>query len=146
SDLHVNVILIAPACDFGLLAKTLQIAGDRVDGLRVFGMSDDRERRDAIAPVYPSSLLYFVSGVIEEQDDCPLAGMSRYYAAPYDTEQFSEINYVRGMDIFKREHALVWSPSMAGDGYNCDMTTHGGWAKTKATVGSVVHILGQGYA
>jgi Alpha/beta hydrolase of unknown function (DUF900) len=146
SDLHVNVILIAPACDFGLLAKTLQVAGDRVDGLRVFGMSDDRERRDAIAPGYPSSLLYFVSGVIEEQDDCPLAGMSRYYTAPYDTDQFAEINYVRGTDIFKREHALVWSPSLAGDGYNCDMTTHGGWVKTKATVASVVHILAQGYA
>ncbi|HTD15675.1 MAG TPA: alpha/beta hydrolase [Chthoniobacterales bacterium] len=147
ADLHFNVILIAPACDFNLLAKTIQSAGNRIDGLRIFGMGDDRERKDAIVPVvYPSSLLYFVSGVIEQENDCPLVGMARYYSPPYDDgTKFPDIDYVRKFALFQRDHALVWARSTVGDGFNCDMTSHGGWASTQATVASVVHILEKGY-
>ena len=146
-DLHFNVILIAPACDFKLAAKMLQSAGKRIDGLRIFGMSDDLEHRDEIVPIfYPSSLLYLVSGVIEQDRDCPLAGMARYYASPYDNaEEFPEIDYVRKFALFQKDHALAWSISTAGEGFNCDMTSHGGWAGTKATVASVVHIIEKGY-
>jgi hypothetical protein len=147
ADLHFNVILIAPACDFNLLAKTLQSVGSRIEGLRIFGMGDDLERKDAIAPpVYPSSLLYFVAGVIEKENDCPLAGMARYYAAPYTNSLlFPDIDYVRKCPSFRKDHALVWANSMAGDGFNCDMVSHGLWACAQATVGSVVHILQNGY-
>lgn len=146
-DLHFNFVLIAPACDFELLAKTLQSAGNRIDGLRIFGMDDNLERKDEIVPlVYPSSLLYLVSGVIEKEQDCPLAGMARYYSAPYDdAEGFPNIDYVRKFALFQKGHALVWATSTAGDGFNCDMTSHGGWVGTKATVASVVHIIEKGY-
>ena len=44
--------------------------------------------------LYPSSLLYFISGVLEPQADCPLAGMTRYYSLepPYTGAMFSAIN------------------------------------------------------
>jgi hypothetical protein len=146
-DLHVNLVLIAPACDFDLLAKTVQSAGARVDGLRIFGMGDARERRDAIAGLlYPSSLLYFVSGVVEEESDRPLVGMERFYTAPFDNaEKFPQIDFVRKFAHFQKKHALVWAESTAGEGVNCDMTSHGGWAGTQATVASVAHILQKGY-
>jgi hypothetical protein len=146
-DMHFNVIFIAPACDFNLLAKTIQSCGGRIDGLRVFGMGDDLERKNAIVKVvYPSSLLYFVSGVIEKEDDCPLVGMQRYYSAPYDdASQFADIDSVKKCTLFQKEHALIWALSTAGEGFNCDMISHGGWATTKTTVASVVHIIQKGY-
>jgi hypothetical protein len=145
--LAFNIILIAPACDFTLLAKTLQSAGHRIDGFRIFGMSDELERRDAIAPlVYPSSLLYFVSGVIEKPADCPLVGMQRYYNSPYDTvSNFPEIAYVRQHALLANPHTLNWSLTTEGPGYNCDMRSHGGWENAPATVDSIVHIIKSGY-
>jgi hypothetical protein len=146
-DLHVNLILIAPACDFDLMSTTLQEVGSRIDGLRIFGLGDALERGDAIAGIlYPSSLLYFVSGVLEDKSDHPLVGMERFYAAPYDNaEQFSKINFVRKYVHFQKAHVLVWALAKKGDGLNCDMTSHGGWAGTEATVASVSHILQKGY-
>jgi len=146
-DVHFNVIFIAPACDFNLLAKTIQSAGNRIDGLRVFGMGDALERKDAIASViYPSSLLYFVSGVIEKEDDCPLVGMQRYYGAPYnDPSTFVDIDYAKKYSLFRKDSALVWSMAATASGFSCDMTSHGGWASTNATVDSVVHIIKNGY-
>ena len=145
-DMKFNVVLIAPACTFTVLANALRDAGDRIVGLRVFGMGDEWERKDAIVKVlYPSSLLYFVSGVIEEERDCPLAGMARYYSAPYDEANFADIKFVRDFTLFRKDHALIWSTATEGDGFNCDMTSHGGWAGAAATVASVQHIIGKGY-
>ena len=67
--------------------------------------------------LYPRSLLYFVSGVTEAVDDCPLAGMQRYYAAPYDdATRFPEIDYVRKAALFQAADAMCWSPAAGGPG------------------------------
>jgi hypothetical protein len=145
-DLRFNVILLAPACDFKLLAKTLQSAGNRITGLRVFGMGDDLERKDAIAGViYPSSLLYFVSGVTEDESDKPLAGMARFYQGQYIEAGFPDIDYVRASSLFKKDNSLVWAMSAVGDGMACDMESHGGWANATQTVKSVQYILEKGF-
>jgi hypothetical protein len=148
-DMVFRTILIAPACDFKFLAKTLQSAGDRIAGARIFGMKDDLERKDPLWPavpaLYPRSLLYFVSGVLEAQSDMPLAGMARYYGKPYIDGAFPDIDYVRSFRLFKPDHALVWAMATAGHGLNCDMVSHGGWAQTEATVQSVLYILEKGY-
>jgi hypothetical protein len=141
-----NLTLIAPACDFKLLAETLKSAGRRIVGFRIFGMGDSVERTDAILPViYPSSLLYFVSGVLENESDKPLAGMARYYTEPYSESKFPEIDYVRTFSLLKRENALIWSISNAGDGISCDMTSHGGWTESEATLKSILYILAKGF-
>ena len=42
-------------------------------------MTDELEQADRLIPViYPHSLLYFVSGVLEDEADKPLLGMERY--------------------------------------------------------------------
>lgn len=145
-DLKFNVILIAPACDFTLLAKTLQVAGDRVTGLRLFGMGDDLERKDAIAGLlYPSSLLYFVSGVLEDESDKPLAGMARFYQGYYLEGTFPHIDQVRASSLLNQDYSLVWAMSAIGDGVASDMTSHGGWANAAQTVKSVQYILEKGF-
>jgi hypothetical protein len=146
SGLRFEVVLIAPACNFQTLRQALQIAGSRVTALRVFGMGDERERQDAIVKVvYPSSLLYLVSGVLEEESDEPLAGMQRFYGDRYTKGEFPAIDYVRATAAFQNKQSLIWSLANSGDGLNCDMTSHGGWAGAPATVKSVQYILEKGY-
>jgi hypothetical protein len=147
ADIKFNLVLVAPACDFSLMAKTVQTAGGCIANLRIFGMGDDRERVDAIVPgVYPASLLYFVSGVLEKSSDTPVVGMERYYRPPYtDTAAFPEVEYVRRFAAFDKANSLVWSLAENGDGLNCDMKTHGGWTEAAATLASVLHVLQAGY-
>jgi hypothetical protein len=143
----VNVILVAPACTFDALERALTRASARIAGLRIFGMGDALERRDAIASVvYPASLLYFVSGVLEGDADTPLAGMQRYFGARYDSGQFPAIQSARASAPMKHANAAVWSPTPAGGaGVSCDMTSHGGWGSAAQTLASVQHIIRMGY-
>jgi hypothetical protein len=145
-DLTFNVVLIAPACDFTLLAQALKAASNRVNALRIFGMGDDLERADAIVPgIYPSSLLYFVSGVLEDESDKPLVGMARFYNGEYINGEFPEIDYVRNSVIFKNKNTLIWAQSSGGEGLSCDMNSHGGWAQAATTLKSLLFILEKGY-
>src|SRR5206468_2726979 len=106
--------------------------GDRVSSLRVFGMGDDLERKDAIAGViYPSSLLYFVSGVLEDESDKPLAGMARFYQGDYAKTGFPDIENVRTSALFKKDHAHVWRAWTEGQGrgedYRRGRNARGNW-------------------
>lgn len=144
-DFRANVVLIAPACTFDTLAKSLRQAEGRVANLRIFGMSDPTERQDRILPpIYPASLLYFVSGVLEDSRDEPLAGMERYYSSPYDGQGFGAITWVKTFKPLARQHAFAWAHVSGFEGANCDMTTHGGWADAQATLASVKYLIQKG--
>jgi hypothetical protein len=120
-------------------------AGARIGNLRIFGMGDTIERKDAIASViYPASLLYFVSGVLEDNRDEPLAGMQRYYSAPYIGGGFEDVAFVKGQTTLSRPNAYAWSEVSGHDGANCDMTSHGGWAKAPTTLASIKFLIQKG--
>jgi len=139
---RTNVVFIAPACTFAYLARSLDQAGSRLANLRIFGMGDKTERKDAIASVaYPASLLYFVSGVLEDNRDEPLAGMERYYSFPYVGSGFGDIEFVKAQAILSRPHAYAWAQTSGFDGANCDMTSHGGWADGSATLSSIKFLI-----
>jgi len=142
---RVNVALIAPACTFGTLAPALDQAGKRVANLRIFGMGDTIERADAIAgAVYPASLLYFVSGVLEDNRDEPLVGMERYYSTSYVGSGFGDVAFVKGQATLSRPHAYAWSQVSEREGANCDMTSHGGWVDAAATLASIKFLIHKG--
>jgi hypothetical protein len=91
-DFEFNIVFIAPACTFAVFADALKVGGKRISGLRIFGMGNEREMKDAIAgPLYPASLLYFVSGIVEDERDMPLLGMERYYGPPYEGAGFETL-------------------------------------------------------
>jgi hypothetical protein len=145
-EAKVNVIFIAPAVTFTTYADALRVAGQRIAGLRIFGMSDAIEREDHIAKaLYPASLLYFVSGVLEESRDEPLVGMQRYYDKPYMGPGFEAVEYARSFGCMKRPFAAVWSDVTQGAGCNSDMRSHGGWVQAPATKASVMEIISNGY-
>lgn len=151
-----NLIFLAPACSFTLFDRAL--VGHRqsllFDHFRMFALSDPLEAGYwEIPAVYPRSLLYFVSGVVETENgqsaaDLPLVGMQRYYtdAATY---QQPEIEHVRSLlSQFADKRGEVWSEENRGDGLWSDAVRHGGFDSTDErakTIASIQHILKSGW-
>jgi hypothetical protein len=86
-----EVVLLAPACTFALFDNMLTLAPDRIAGFRCFAMSEKFEQKDEVlGKVYPRSLLYLVSGALEETADEPILGMQRFHSRqpPFHDEKF----------------------------------------------------------
>ena len=145
-----EVIFLAPACDFKLWSDTLTLYGDRIRAFRLFGMADPLEATDRLVPlvlVYPRSLLYFVSGVLEDEADKPLVGMERYYSGrpPYDAQAYPEIENVRRF-IATEPGRLVWAETDGGLGLASAAKKHGDFDDADGpTIASVQHIIREGF-
>jgi hypothetical protein len=112
--------------------------GTRIDRVRSFGMSDELERLDQLVPVvYPRSLLYFVSGVLEAEADAPLVGMERFYATdgPFAADKLPDVETVR--HHLGADGRSVWSISDAAGGLASGSTSHGGFDDDPSTLKSV---------
>jgi hypothetical protein len=146
AGLQFEVVLLAPACSFGLLDGALKAADARIARFRSFGMEDELERQDAILPpLYLRSLLYFVSGLLETQVDLPLVGMKRYHAgtSPFDAASFPEIERV-GARFAALTSPWIWSESSAGAGLNTLARKHGDFDNDASTLQSVAHLITHG--
>jgi hypothetical protein len=141
-----NVTFLAPACDFRLFADTLEAQGDLFENFRMFAMSDVKEIDDSLVPIlYPRSLLYFVSGVVEKEADgqgafdLPIVGMQRYYQAEqvYNSPEVSRVRAFINSDA-KR---AVWSVENRGPGLSSASTSHGDFDNDPATIQSLQTIL-----
>ncbi len=94
---RVRLFLLAPAVRQDLFAKAIDSAGHLVERCRMITMTDHAERRDPVLGtdlgyIYPSSLLYLVSGMFEEQGktaypDAPLVGLQRFSGATWLTAE-----------------------------------------------------------
>lgn len=147
-DLRFDVILEAPAITHDLFARVIEAHGSRLRKLRIFGMGDAREQDDTLVPVvYPASLLYFVSGLLEDEADQPLLGMQRFLARAktFTPEAFPNIAQCRQF-LAGFEHALAWSPQSAPSGCATDGRHHQDFDDhDAATLASIEHILKVGY-
>ena len=96
-----NIIFLAPAAT-SLHVYTHMLQGDRLfSDFYLFTMPDELESRDpvllpahaALQVVYPSSLLYVVSGMFEDEVDAPLLGMVRFASGqpPFDSQKLQKI-------------------------------------------------------
>lgn len=165
---YEGVLFLAPACTFADFARVLPRKGEPplFRQFRMFTMDDSHERSDRlVSVVYPRSLLYFVSGVVEREDDgknafdMPLVGMERYYARDTSRPDVYEDlgDAVRTVREFVRTGSrTVWSVTGADalPGFRSDSISHGGFADTgtvagtpvpRATIDSVRHILEDGW-
>jgi hypothetical protein len=146
ADFKVDIVFIAPACTFAVFADALKQAAGRIAHLRIFGMGDPIEMKNAIAgPLYPASLLYFVSGVLEDEPDEPILGMQRFYTLPVYAVGFPDIAAVKAFGPLTLPLAFAWSDVTQGPGANCDMHSHGGWITAAPNaLASVLTIVGPG--
>ena len=166
-----DVVFLAPAITYDFFAETLRSAAGSIGAFRMFAMHDELERTDQVIGaddelpgeqdwrryVYPSSLLYLVSGVLESRRtesgsredaaDMPLLGMERFFSRTkvYDDERFPSVAMVRkwlGADG-KR---TVWSIATGqAAGLNSACIDHGAFDGEKTTMDSLRSIIVNGF-
>jgi hypothetical protein len=142
-SLKYDVVFLAPACRSQDFVTMYEKNKAWISRIRVFGMKDSAEQLDRLVPIiYPRSLLYFVSGVVEGDVDVPLLGMQRFIADP---ATFSE-NYMNSArDLLNIAKAAVWSVSDSPDGLGSASLSHGDFDNDEATLASLSHIVSRGY-
>lgn len=139
---HVRLLASASRCDS--LAATLSGSKAEVKSIRCFGMDDATERAENLLDIdpirtklpslvgfYKGSLLYMVSGALEEADgDTPLAGMQRYLVMPDGDDFLSNAERVCANTIAEYpDIEFVWTPTPTGApaGFQGQSVTHGGF-------------------
>jgi hypothetical protein len=144
-----EVVFLAPACTVQLFARTLEAHGGRISKFRMFAMKDELEKKDPMLSgmklLYPRSLLYFISGVLEEKSDVPVAGMQRFYsgARPFDPARYPEIGRVLQF-LGATPDSRVWSTQSGMPGRNSDSARHVDF-DDRTTVESLEFIIGNGF-
>ena len=145
ATLAFDVVWLAPVCTVAEAARVFARCGSRIRGFRQFGLSDAFERRDALVPgVYPRSLLYFVSGVLEAETDTPLMGMERYFRPRTAGRQRDAHIAAVEEACAGRPGGFVWSPDTSAPGGSSAARHHATIDDDAVTVASVQHLLRHG--
>lgn len=151
-----NLIFLAPACSFTLFDEVLERHKQAAlfDHFRHFALKDKLEAGYwEVSGVYPRSLLYLVSGVVEKEadksaSDFPILGMERYFTKAEVYEQ-PEIQRVRQFFMqVTDKRSEVWSEADRGSGLVSDAIRHGGFDSTEErakTIASIQQILKTGW-
>jgi hypothetical protein len=147
SDFRVrNVVFLAPACRFEHLDQVLNVHESTFDRFRMFTMTDEYEMKDVLVPfVYPRSLLYFVSGLLETDDmgaslyDAPIVGMQRYFAKS-DVYDGPEYKVVRDF-VISDDSRAVWSVDARGEGLASGASSHATFDEDPQVLRSVQHMI-----
>jgi len=142
-----KLVFLAPAATCKVLATLLEKhdAAPLFRAFRMYSLADTDEQGYYEVPVlYPGSLLYIISGLLESEDDessgdMPVTGMQRYART---THPFAEPEVVKVWQFLKsKPDHLVWSGDKRGPGLNCDSKKHGDFDNTPETVASFLHFL-----
>ena len=144
-----NVVFLAPAVGFETFQAGIADCADRIASFRIFAMEDRYERRDPVvkvAPiVYPHSLLYLASGLLEGEPDTPLVGLARHLQG----ERYLGNEAVRaGRQYLNQFKVPVVYSSTADDappGQRAGFTSHygkdGGPSYDRPTLGSLAILI-----
>lgn len=147
ANFKFDVVYLAPASTFRLTSDTFGQFKHRIAGFRMFTMKDENEKKDQLVPVlYPHSLLYFVSGVVEAEVDLPIIGMERFYnTQEFTSSKFPAISVVRNY-IDSVQNGATWSVTTnGGPGRNSASLSHGDFDNEQTTLDSVSHIIANGF-
>lgn len=146
ADFKFNVVLLAPASTFDLTVSTFIPHQEKIGGLRMFTMTDENEKADQLVPVlYPHSLLYFISGVLEPDADCPIVGMQLFYdPLKYEASKFKKVAKFRQF-IANINNGVVWSVNNGEEGLNTEALHHGDFDNDPATLDSIQQIIQNGF-
>lgn len=121
-----NVLFLAPACTSELFHQEIVSHPQRFKNFRMFTMQDAFEIEDQLVKgVYTRSLLYFISGVLEEDADAPLAGLERNMsgAAPYDAADLVAV--AKWLKEAGKNRLVLSVASDGGAGLNSASLSHG---------------------
>jgi hypothetical protein len=136
---------LAPACTFESFAPVLRQHRSLLGRFRLFTMSDAAERSDHLVGfVYPRSLLYFVSGLVErDTHGCsvvmPLVGLERYYRDDA-FDAVPQIAVVRDF-VLGGDDRAVWSPIDGGPGRSSGARSHTSFDEDPQVLASLQHLV-----
>ena len=142
------LVLLAPAARSDLFHREIARHPERFEHLRTFTMADRYESQDRLAgPIYTRSLLYLISGALEDGDDVPVVGMERYLsgAPPHDEAALVDI---RAFLLPAQGPRLVLSRTDqlapgAGAGFRSNSTKHGDFDDDPDTRASLTAIIAE---
>jgi hypothetical protein len=142
-----NLILLAPASRFDDFNEVLIKHGGQIANFRMFTMTDEWETQDQLVRIiYPRSLLYFISGLLEGDADVPIVGMNRFNT---DKDLFNETDFKPVSDVRTwlglQTSRCVWSVAGGGDGLSSSAKSHGDFDNDEATLLSVEHSIRTGF-
>jgi len=144
-QIDVNkIVWWAPACTCELFEKDIINHQDDFKAFRMYTMTDSYELDDnlvnSVPWLYPSSLLYFISGVLESKADYPIAGMERYHSAekPYTSDMF---NNIKSFLSTQDRRILSKTDDSAAEGYQSHAIDHGAFDEDHPTLKSLTKFL-----
>jgi len=142
-----RVVFLAPACTFADFAALIVRWDHLWDRFRMFTMTDAAERADRmVRVVYPHSLLYFVSGLLERGADGeseaakPLVGLERWVKGP--DSDLLELSSVREY-LADHGNEIVWSPVEGGPGLSAAAKSHGAFDEDPGVHASLKVFIGE---
>lgn len=142
-DFAVNkIVFMAPACRADLFLAEVISKPSRYQKFRMFTMSDSIEVMDKLVPfVYTHSLLYFISGVLEEEGkayDAYILGLERHLQA-IGVYEIPLLIQIKTFLLEQNNHRLVLSKTIDGApiGLQSHSTLHGGFDDDEATIDSI---------
>lgn len=125
-----NVAFLAPAARMEMFDEAIINASSRFESFRMFTMRDELEAEDTLVGdwdvLYPRSLLYFISGVLEGGTDEALIGLERHFSgrSPYNLDDGLHIR-CRDFLINHPASSLVLSEANGSPGLECEAKDHG---------------------
>ncbi len=125
-----NISLLAPACLCELFNTKVIQNKSRFSFLRIFTMSDSYEIKDKmLSIVYPRSLLYFISGLLEnegKESDAFILGLQRHISGFIEYKNEPLLQTVKEF-LENTPNTVVYSitDNSATDGLRCIASKHG---------------------
>lgn len=143
-----HTFFLAPACTSKLFYQCISNGEDAWRTFRMFTMDDSFEKLDRmLGVIYPYSLLYFVSGLIEDSTDEPILGMQRFLsgAAPFDEPHLLKVREYVQDTASARYAPAVWGKINAGalEGFRTSSESHGGFDDDADTLASLKYLIAQ---
>jgi hypothetical protein len=143
---YKQILFMAPACRVDLFEKEILNNPSRYDTIRIFTMSDEFECKDRMIPFfYTHSLLYLISGILEDEGDsfdAFILGLERHirFLAPYDVENLKAVHTYLYDTGFNRKCFSVTAVG-TGDGLGTTSLSHGGFDDDETTMKSISFLL-----
>jgi hypothetical protein len=112
-DLLKEMILIAPAARIELCNELMKGDTSFAKRITLFALCDELEIHDTLIKViYPASLLYFVSGLLEgAENDAMILGMQRFWQEEFVLSDSEEILNVKKLFATSANSKVVFSPT-----------------------------------
>jgi hypothetical protein len=138
-----HIIYMAPAITSKLFKEKVMAYTGRFQTFRMFTMSDDYETKDMMLwYVYPRSLLYFISGCLENGFDEYILGMERYLkdVKPYNGDPL--LNDIKTfLQTSPNMYVYAVTKQDAADGLQTLSEHHGDFDNDKPTLKSMMSII-----